>query len=338
MKRTFLLIVVSVLLVTLGFAQTPAASGNTDQINIKGCLGGSEGNYTVAEDGTGKIFKITTSSADLKPHVGHEVTLIGSKTVAAENSVAITEVNMISEHCTAAAGVPAETTSTLPASPPVPAAPDATVTKPSESAIAPSAAAAAPDASASAPAETVITPPLPAAAPVATVATPSETLSAPATAVPAAAPDAIVSTPAKTASEPAAAAAVHRTQPSAQHLKAAATPAAADTPVAAAKAAEPVSTPVADKVVPVAPDVPSPETASTPAAPTKGAPKTSTSRSAAMLVSIVVVLLLGAGVPLFLRWRRRKLADETKGENLSFTNEAKTDPGKTDTTGGRKAA
>jgi hypothetical protein len=57
-----------------------------------------------------------------------------------------------------------------------------------------------------------------------------------------------------------------------------------------------------------------------------------------MLVSIVVVLLLGAGVPLFLRWRRRKLADETKGENLSFTTEAKTDPGKTDTTGGRKAA
>ena len=119
MKRTFLLIVVSVLLVTLGFAQTPAASGNTDQINIKGCLGGSEGNYTVAEDGTGKIFKITTSSADLKPHVGHEVTLIGSKTVAAENSVAITEVNMISEHCTAAAGVPAETTSALPAPPAV---------------------------------------------------------------------------------------------------------------------------------------------------------------------------------------------------------------------------
>jgi len=317
MKRIFLLIVVPALLVTLGFAQTPAASGNTDQINIKGCLGGSDGNYTVAEDSTGKIFKITTSSPDLKAYQGQHVTLIGHKADTAENSFAVTEVNMISEHCTGAAAAAA----------------------PAETAIAPS--AAAPDASASAPAETVATPPAaaaaPAPAPVATVATPSETVSAaaaaaPAPAAPAAAADAIVSTPAKTASEPAAAAAVHRAQPSAQHLKAAATPTAAATP------AEPVSPPVAEKVVPVAPDVPSPETASTPAAPAKGAPKTSTSRSAGMLVSIVVVLLLGAGVPLFLRWRRRKLAEETKGENLSFTNEAKTDPGKTDTTGGRKAA
>src|ERR1035441_10163456 len=34
MKRVFLLIVVPVLLVALGFAQTPAASTNTDQTNI----------------------------------------------------------------------------------------------------------------------------------------------------------------------------------------------------------------------------------------------------------------------------------------------------------------
>jgi len=307
MKRIFLLIVVPALLVTLGFAQTPAVSGNTDQINIKGCLGGADGNYTVAEDNTGKIFKITTSSADLKAYQGQHVTLIGHKADTAENGLAVTEVNMISEHCTAAAAAPAEI------------------------AIAPS-AAAAPDASESAPAGTVTTPPAPAAAPapapVATVATPSETVSAPA----AAAPDAIVSTPAKKASEPAATAAVHRAQPSAQHLKAAAKPAAAATP------AEPVSPPVADKVAPVAPDVASPETASAPAAPAKAAPKTSTIRSAGMLVSIVVVLFLGAGVPLLLRWRRRKLAEETKGENLSFTNEAKTDPGNTDMTGGRKAA
>ena len=122
MKRIFLLIVVPALLVAMGFAQTPATSGNTDQINIKGCLGGSDGNYTVAEDNTGKIFKITTSSADLKPHVGHDVNLIGHKAGTAENSVAVTEVNMISEHCNAAAAAPAasasapsETISTPPA-------------------------------------------------------------------------------------------------------------------------------------------------------------------------------------------------------------------------------
>ena len=82
MKRAFLLLVVPALLVALGFAQTPAASsnsGNTDQVNIKGCLGGSDGNYTVAEDNTGKIFKITTSSTDLKAFVGQDVNLVGNK-------------------------------------------------------------------------------------------------------------------------------------------------------------------------------------------------------------------------------------------------------------------
>ena len=187
MKRVFLLIIVPALLVALGFAQTPAASGNTD-LTIKGCLGGSDGNYTVAEDNTGKIFKITTSSADLKPHVGQGVTLIGHKADAAENSLAVTEVNMISEHCAAAAGAPA-----------------ASVSTPSETVIAPLAAAAAPVAAA--PDATVGTPPAataePAAPPDATVSTPSETVSTPpAAAAPDAAPDATVSPPSETASAP----------------------------------------------------------------------------------------------------------------------------------------
>ena len=40
MKKVLLLIVFSTLLVALGFAQIPAANSNTDQTNIKGCLGG----------------------------------------------------------------------------------------------------------------------------------------------------------------------------------------------------------------------------------------------------------------------------------------------------------
>ncbi len=116
MKRVFLLMFVSALLATLGFAQTPNAGSNTDQANVKGCLGGSDGNYTVAEDGTRQIFKVTTSSVDLKPHLGHEVKLIGHKASgavssgAADNSFAVTELNMISEHCAAAAAAPAATT------------------------------------------------------------------------------------------------------------------------------------------------------------------------------------------------------------------------------------
>ena len=69
MKRACLLIVVPALLVALGFAQTPTASSTTDQTSIKGCLNGSDGNYTVLENNTGRNFKITTSSVDLKQHL-----------------------------------------------------------------------------------------------------------------------------------------------------------------------------------------------------------------------------------------------------------------------------
>jgi hypothetical protein len=73
--------VVPALMLATGFAQTPAASGNTDQINIQGCLGGSDGNYTVAEEKTGKIFKITTSNADFRAYLGQEVDSRRTKSV-----------------------------------------------------------------------------------------------------------------------------------------------------------------------------------------------------------------------------------------------------------------
>ena len=183
MKRAFLLMVVSVLLVMLGFAQTPDTGSNTDPANVKGCLGGSDGNYTVAEDGTRQIFKITTSSVDLKPHVGHDVKLIGHKSSGAvnsgapDNSFAVTELIMISEHCAAAA-----------------AAPVATAPPSSEAVIAPAADAVALSA-------TVSTPAADAPPPAATVSPSSETVVAPA--VDTAAPSTPVSTPAVDASAPA---------------------------------------------------------------------------------------------------------------------------------------
>ena len=114
MKRVFLLIVVSALLVTLGFAQTPDVGTTMGQANVKGCLGGSEGLYTVAEDGTRQIFKIASSSVDLKPHLGQNVKLIGFKVSGAASSgtgdgFAVTEVSMISEHCAVAAAAPVVT-------------------------------------------------------------------------------------------------------------------------------------------------------------------------------------------------------------------------------------
>jgi hypothetical protein len=103
MKKIFLPIIVPVLLVTLGFAQNPAPSSDTDQASIKGCLGGSDGNYTVAQDGTTQIFTVTSSTVDLKAHLGHNVELIGQKANASDNNVTVTGLNMISDHCAAAA-------------------------------------------------------------------------------------------------------------------------------------------------------------------------------------------------------------------------------------------
>ena len=54
---------------------------------------------------TGQMFKVTTSSVDLKPNLGHEVKLARHKasgavsTGAADNSFAATELNTVSEHC-----------------------------------------------------------------------------------------------------------------------------------------------------------------------------------------------------------------------------------------------
>ena len=332
MKRAFLMIIVPALLVAMGFAQTPAASGNTDQINVKGCLGGTDANYTIAEDNTGKIFKITTNTPDLKAYAGQEVNLVGHKAGTGENSFAVIEVNMVSEHCTVASAAPAASVS----------APADTASTP-PAAVAPAAAApvAAPDATVSAPAEAASTPPAPTAAPAAvpdaSVGAPAATASTPpaaAVAAPAAAPDATVSVPAAAAGAPATAAAVHQARPSARHQKSAVTPADA-----AAAPSTPDSTPAAEAAVAAKAFGPPSDTPTAPAAPAPVAPKASMGRSAVMLVSIVVALLLiGVAVPLYNRWKRQNLAKEMKGQNLSFTKEAKSDPGKRDTTGGRKAA
>jgi hypothetical protein len=346
MKRVFLLMVAPALLVALGFAQTPAATSTPDQTSIKGCLGGSDGNYTIAEDNTGQILKITTSSVDLKAHVGHDVKVVGHKTTGAvssgtaDNSLAVTEVNMISEHCAVAAAVPAATVSTSPetiSSPPAAAvAPDATASTPAVAAApAPDATVSTPAAATPAPDATVSTPAAVTPAPDATASTPAAvtpalaaTVNTPAATV--AAPDATVSVPAAAATQP--------TRPSARPRKQPATAVAAATaeeavgpPVAAAAAPDATaSTPVATAT---APDSTVSPPAASPVKPAKSAWGTSLWISLAVLV-----LVLGTLVPLINRWRKRRLAEQTDAQNLSFTHKASSDPGKSDKPGERKAA
>jgi len=132
MKKMFVLIAAPVLLSTLGMAQTPTPTApTTTTASIIGCLSGSGGAYSVAQDSSTKTFKITSSSVDLKPHIGHQVELTGQKSSAAvfgsPETVSVTAVSMISEHCAMAAASnpapvdPATATVAAPAATPVPA-------------------------------------------------------------------------------------------------------------------------------------------------------------------------------------------------------------------------
>ena len=337
MKKVLLLIVFSTLLVALGFAQIPAANSNTDQTNIKGCLGGSDGNYTIAEDNTGQIFKITTSSVDLKPQLGHDVRLAGHKangavsSGTADNGFAVTELKMISEQCAAvgstpAAAAPSATVSTPDATTPAPAsapAPAATASAPDAAAVAPAATVSTPDAAAATPAATVSTPDATAAAPAATVSTPVES-PAPLNAGVSQASQTVDTT----------ARATHPKRASARHGRQSANPAVAEPTPAGTDS---TSTPDANTVAAAATTPAATSQAdSTPAATTPAA----TSPAPAVkkggfptwlgIALVLLILVIGALTPLFSRMRKRRMLERTGTPNLSFTKETTSEQDKND--------
>jgi len=358
MKRALLLMVVSALLVTLGFAQTPAG-GTTDPANVKGCLGGSDGSYTVAEDGTRQIIKISTSIVDLKPHVGHDVKLTGHKsggTVssgAADSSFAVTELSMISEHCAAAAAATVgavvpysqtviEPTTTTP-SPNAPASTAAVEAAAPAATVSPSSSPATPAAEAVAPTPAVET----AAPPAATVspsAAPASTPTVEAAAAAAISPAAAqVSTPPAEATVPAAtvspSAAVSGPSEKATHsarrpsaprrLSATQDTAAAPAATVSPKAADAATTvSPSPEVSPAGADAASASPSATTVTPDAAATLpavTHRTGSLTLLISFVVlVIVLGTLIPFIGRWRKRKMLEQTGTPNLSFTNEAST--------------
>jgi hypothetical protein len=319
-KNIMLVMVVSALLVTLGLAQTPDAVSNTDPATVKGCLGGSDGNYTVAEDGTRQIVKISTSSVDLKPHLGHDVKLVGHKASGAEtsgtadNSFAVTELNMISEHCAAAA-----------------AAAVATVIPSSETVIAPDASATVPAVTATAPAVDAATPVTPVAPTAAVAITPTVDAVTPAVATPSM-PAVEAVPPVAKASAPSAAVtstvveAAPAPRPSAHARKLAAAQAEAATAqnTVVSPSPEPAGPPAADAAAPA-----TASSASDAAAPDAMAPapkETHRASSLPLLIAFVVlVIVLGTTAPLIGRWRKRKMLERDGSPNLSFTNEESAD-------------
>ena len=342
MNKARLLIVVPVLLVALG-AQTPTAGSNSDPTSIKGCLGGSDGSYTFVEDNTGRNFKITTSTVDLKPHVGHDVTLVGQKAIAmatsapVDNGFAVTSLNMISDNCAAAAAAPAASIS-MPADnaipPPTDAAVPANTTAPADAAgLATAAPGALPMTITPPAAETAITPTVAAPAPAAIAPIPAETTSAPAAVA--------TTSDAKEAAETAAAPpAAHRTGLTADNRRPSATstrPAAAHAEIVPAPA-ETSRTPVADAATLPATDSTASATV-TDSAPAAAIPVIAAKSTSWLWIPIVmVVLVLGAVAPMLNRWRKRKLLRQSRDQNLSFSHRAISEPGTSDKPTGRKAA
>jgi len=340
MKRACLLIVLPALLVALAFAQTPMASSNPAPTSIKGCLGGSDGNYTLTEDNTGHNFKLAPGSVDLKPFLGQSVALIGLKanttasSGAADNGFAVNEAKMVSEHCATAAVAPAasiSTTADTAITPTVVAATTAaTVPTPPETVSAPVADAAAPAGAVPTPPQPEVIPPVTAAATAAAGPTPAELASPPPAATPR---PATVTPPVQIVEAPPVAA--ERT--SARSRRPSGTlPAAAKT-VAVAPPAE-TAAPVADTATPVA-AASTPSTTATepdPAAPRPVVP--AKSGSLLWIPIVVVVLIMGAVAPLLNRWRKRRLLEQTGEQNLSFSHRASSEPGTSNKPTGRKAA
>jgi hypothetical protein len=131
MKKTLFCLSVGVICSAMALAQdttTPAQSTTATAVDsnassIQGCLSGSDGNYTLTQDGTGTTYKLVGMEPQLKKHVGHEVAITGSAAtsagsassatdqgqvqpssgVASGNSLQVSNVKMISSQCSSSA-------------------------------------------------------------------------------------------------------------------------------------------------------------------------------------------------------------------------------------------
>jgi len=66
-------------------ANAGSQTGDGSQVTVQGCLGGSEGNYTLMSD-DGTSYRLTGNTAKLKDHVGHEMTITGAASSSNSNA------------------------------------------------------------------------------------------------------------------------------------------------------------------------------------------------------------------------------------------------------------
>lgn len=101
-------------------SQTKSSSGAGagSETTVQGCLGGSEGNYTLT-DKSGTSYQLAGDTAKLKEHVGHEVKVTGTASAASAASsqsgsgmgqagssqaIQVTSVKMVSKSCPSGGG------------------------------------------------------------------------------------------------------------------------------------------------------------------------------------------------------------------------------------------
>jgi hypothetical protein len=63
------------------YPQTGSSQTGAGQTTVKGCLQGSDGNYTLTTK-NGTVYQLQGDTAKLSEHLGHEVAITGSTTTA----------------------------------------------------------------------------------------------------------------------------------------------------------------------------------------------------------------------------------------------------------------
>jgi hypothetical protein len=129
MRKVFFTLSLGVLCSAFALAQDTATTGqpatptdsSSSPSSVQGCLNGSNGNYTLTQDGTGTTYKLMGYESQLKKHVGHEVAITGQASGNAAtgdsaagqgqaqppsdnsngNAIQVTNVKMISKQCSA---------------------------------------------------------------------------------------------------------------------------------------------------------------------------------------------------------------------------------------------
>jgi len=130
MGRAKAIIFAALLAVPLGFAQDdgigattqggrPVRNGADQSVNIQGCLSSSalgDNAFSLTQDQTGTVYRLTENTSDLTSHVGHEIVVTGSMATLSQSprsnagvtssaasaepsTIQVSGVEMISDHC-----------------------------------------------------------------------------------------------------------------------------------------------------------------------------------------------------------------------------------------------